>query len=282
MIQEFDSKQRKIRSLRGFFLYALEIIENAQDYEILSTNFQPFFWKKVKNITRQNKKGALVEFLFGSDNGRGDSYQSSSPALDAKIQNLQNQVNSLQDRISDLETTLKNSKYALSGTLDAPDGTKIIQHGDYTLEVKKGPSLPENDPKRASAVLSEVRNPTSQRNEAQAPFGKAKGMESKPLLASVSQASQSPFKTSEQSEQYNIPSEQDKALNKPNFITLSKISEQEKIEIIQRGFQLQAEGKISLKKYYEDTETDSLFQLKGYNIKYEAIRKNRLYQSLKT
>jgi len=35
----------------------------------------------------------------------------------------------------------------------------------------------------------------------------------------------------------------------PIFITLGKISEQEKIEIIQRGFQLQAEGKISLKKY---------------------------------
>ena len=56
---------------------------------------------------------------------------------------------------------------------------------------------------------------------------------------------------------------------------------QERIEIIQRGFQLQAEGKISLKKYYEGTETDSLFQLKGYPIKYEAIRKNKFYQQLK-
>jgi len=44
VIQELDSKQRKIRSLRGLFLYALEIMENAQDYEILSTNLQPFFW----------------------------------------------------------------------------------------------------------------------------------------------------------------------------------------------------------------------------------------------
>ena len=31
VIQELDSKQRKIRSLRGFFLYALEIIENGKD-----------------------------------------------------------------------------------------------------------------------------------------------------------------------------------------------------------------------------------------------------------
>jgi hypothetical protein len=44
VIQELDSKQRKIRSLRGFFLYALEIIESGKDYEILETNLQPFFW----------------------------------------------------------------------------------------------------------------------------------------------------------------------------------------------------------------------------------------------
>jgi hypothetical protein len=36
---------------------------------------------------------------------------------------------------------------------------------------------------------------------------------------------------------------------------LGKISEEEKIEIIQLGFQLNQEGKISLKKYYESTET---------------------------
>ena len=48
---------------------------------------------------RQNKKAALQEFLFESDSGRGDSYQGSSPALDAKVQNLQNQVNYLQQKI---------------------------------------------------------------------------------------------------------------------------------------------------------------------------------------
>ena len=74
---------------------------------------------------------------------------------------------------------------------------------------------------------------------------------------------------------------QEKALNEPNFITLGKISEEEKIEIIQLGFQLNQEGKISLKKYYEGTGESSLFQLKGYSIKYEAIRKNKFYQSLK-
>ena len=89
------------------------------------------------------------------------------------------------------------------------------------------------------------------------------------------------FKTAERSEEYNLPSDQEKAQNRVNFITLGTISEQEKIEIIQRGFQLQAEGKISLKKYYESTDSNSLFQLKGYRIKYESIRKNNFYQQLK-
>lgn len=61
------------------------------------------------------------------------------------------------------------------------------------------------------------------------------------------------------------------------FVTLGKISGQEKIDIIKRGFQLQAEGDISLKKYYEGTKKYSLFQLKGYAIKYDSIPRNGLY-----
>ena len=78
-----------------------------------------------------------------------------------------------------------------------------------------------------------------------------------------------------------LSSDQSKAQNSPHFITLSQISEQEKIEIIQKGFQLQSEGRISLKKYYEGTDPSSLFQSKGYSIKYETIRRTKLYQSLK-
>jgi len=62
---------------------------------------------------------------------------------------------------------------------------------------------------------------------------------------------------------------------------LGKISEEEKIEIIKLGFQLQNEEKISLKKYSESTDPNSLFQLKGYSIKYESIRRNKLYQQFK-
>lgn len=74
---------------------------------------------------------------------------------------------------------------------------------------------------------------------------------------------------------------QEKELNQHSFITLSNLSEDQKIEIIKLGFQLNQQGKISLKKYYETTQEYSLFQFKGYSIKYEAIRKNKFYQQLK-
>ena len=110
-----------------------------------------------------------------------------------------------------------------------------------------------------------------------------KDMESKSFSVETDKfPPRSPLKPLSGSQQYNnISSNQEKDQNRPNFITLGKISEEEKIEIIQKGFQLQAEGKLSLKKYYESTETDSLFQLKGYNIKYESIRRTSLYQNLK-
>jgi hypothetical protein len=50
VIQELDSKQRKIRALRGFFRSALEIIENGKDYEILETNLQPLSFRKKLRI----------------------------------------------------------------------------------------------------------------------------------------------------------------------------------------------------------------------------------------
>jgi hypothetical protein len=106
IIQELDYKQRKIRSFRGFFLYALEILENGKDYEILQTNLQPFFWRKVKNIIRQNKKSALQEFLFGKNDDSKLDNQTSNPRikiLEDQIQNLSNQVDSLQQKIIQLE-----------------------------------------------------------------------------------------------------------------------------------------------------------------------------------
>jgi hypothetical protein len=44
LIEELDSKQRKIKALRGFFLYALEMLNNEKDLEILTTNLKTSFW----------------------------------------------------------------------------------------------------------------------------------------------------------------------------------------------------------------------------------------------
>ena len=49
-----------------------------------------------------------------------------------------------------------------------------------------------------------------------------------------------------------------------------------------RAGQLQAEEKISLKKYYESTDPNSLFESKGYSMKYVKhsvfqIRRTKLY-----
>jgi len=126
--------------------------------------------------------------------------------------------------------------------------------------------LPENHPKRSSAGLCEVKD---------------SNVLLKQGASFDSEMSKIHFKTSERSEQYNLSSKQEKALNGSNFITLGKISEQEKIEIIQKGFQLNQQGKISLKKYYESTQEYSLFQFKGYSVKYESIRRTTLYQKLK-
>ena len=265
VIQELDSKQRKIRSFRGFFLYALEIIENGKDHEILSTNLQPFFWKKIQDVIRQNKKAALQEFLFGSDHGRGTSSTSSSLQLQEmqdKIQSLQKQVESLKDRIRDLETTQDNFKYPLT----PPEPRKILQQGDSTPKLNMGSYFHKNDNKFSQQSEPSEQEAQEIRNE---------------ISESFSEASKSPLKASERSEHYNLSSNRNTTQNGPIFVTLGTIPEQERIEIIKTGFRLNQEGKISLKKYYESKDPNSLFQLKGYSIKYETIRRTKLYQNLK-
>ena len=125
-------------------MYALETIEKGKDYEILNTNLQPFFWRKVQNIIRQNKKGALLQFLFGYTEVSNSTYRSSSPGLDAKIQILQNQVDSLAQQVKKLQQKViqlearveQNSKDLLSDTLNAPNDIKITQQGNFNFIIK--------------------------------------------------------------------------------------------------------------------------------------------------
>jgi hypothetical protein len=69
--------------------------------------------------------------------------------------------------------------------------------------------------------------------------------------------------------------------NQANFNHFTALSEIEQVDIIQTEFHLQAEGKISLKKYYQWLEEYTLFEWKGFKIKYETIRRTNLYQNFK-
>ena len=244
VIQELDSKQRKIRSLRGFFLYVLEIMSNRKGLEILKTNLETSFWRNLQKILRQNKKEVLIEFLFGRPEEsealnpileeRLENLQKSNQELNFQVDSLRNQVARLEQLILNLESQLINLNYALSGPVATQiplESSKTIQHDNSTMNVKKGPYLPENDPK-PSTGSSEVRNTTYQ----------TKDIESK----SLSESPKSFSINSAESQEYT---------SEDNFVddvwrSPGKISEDEKIEIIKLGFQLQAEGKISLKKYY--------------------------------
>jgi len=186
VIQELDSKQRKIRSLRGFFLYALEIIQGGKDYEILETNLQPFFWRKVHNIIKQNKKDALLEFLFGKAELNQDQILGLIPHLQDQMKALNNQVDSLQQKIIQLEQNQNIVRERNLNVLsEAPKRHKIdsstLEYDNYTLEGKKGPNLLSND----SKVNLEVKEPSHKISE------------------SFSEDSTIDFKTSERSEQYH-------------------------------------------------------------------------------
>lgn len=103
IIEKLDTKQHKIPFLRDFFLYVLEIIENATNYGILITNFQLSFWRKLKTILQQNEKAVLLEFLFGKAKLNQDQILGLIPHLQDQMKALNNQVDSLHQKIIELE-----------------------------------------------------------------------------------------------------------------------------------------------------------------------------------
>jgi acetoin utilization deacetylase AcuC-like enzyme len=106
--------------------------------QILKTNLQPSFWRKLRKILKQNKKEVLLQFLFGT----GYSSQPSSSYLEDQIQTLQNQVNSLQQKVIQLEAKLmrveQNSKYPLSEPSQPLESSKTTQQGPFYPGRKKG------------------------------------------------------------------------------------------------------------------------------------------------
>lgn len=98
IIEELNRKKRKIRSIRGFLLYALEII-NSKEVKVLKTNLQPFSWKNVKNIIRQNKKDLLLKFLFKT----AKPSTKISYSLEERIAKMQTEISYLKQEIKYLK-----------------------------------------------------------------------------------------------------------------------------------------------------------------------------------
>lgn len=68
-----------------------------------------------------------------------------------------------------------------------------------------------------------------------------------------------------------LPSVQMDIPNHNYFITLEKIAEEEKTQIINLAFQRNQKDKLPLKKYYDGTGEPTLFELQGYRLKYDMI-----------
>lgn len=213
--RELDSKERQIRSFRGFFLFALEIM--GQEAEILETNLSPFFWRQVGIIIRQNKKDYLKKFLFGTSDllleEYKKDYKEDCSYLQDKIEeykkDYEEDCSHLQNKIEDIQEMINSLQ------------KKVIELETQDLSSKKQLRIPPE-------------SPINRRDE-----------------------------------------------DEDDYMTLSQLSEDEKIEIIKLSLQLQAEKKISLKKYFQSRDSYSLYQLKGYRLKSESIRKNKLYKKLK-
>jgi hypothetical protein len=107
VIEELDSKKRKIRSVGGFLLHALTIVGSGNKAKIHMTNLQPFFWRKLTNVIRQNKKGVLHEFLVALQLNPLNNRFESKNNLEERVRNLTNRLTILEKRLLNLETTFK-------------------------------------------------------------------------------------------------------------------------------------------------------------------------------
>lgn len=67
-------------------------MKRGKEYESLNTNLQPFFWQKVKNIIRENKKSALQEFLLGYDSVGEQANTSTSEGSSTLFQEMKDKI----------------------------------------------------------------------------------------------------------------------------------------------------------------------------------------------
>ena len=98
VIRKIESKDRQIRSLRGFILYILELGPKKE----IATNLQPFFWTDVERVLKKRKKNELNEFLFGKRAEEVDE------DIITRLDQMQNQIEKLIREVSSLKDQSSN------------------------------------------------------------------------------------------------------------------------------------------------------------------------------
>ena len=139
IIQELNRKKRKIRSLRGFFLYTLEIIGDKQNFQVLESNVGPQFWERVDDTIRQNKRNGLVNFLFPN---RGLFQSNSTIDLETKYSELADELKKIQQLIAiekpilgnTLQSTEKASKTRINDVLQDTMNNDSLIDQKYQME----------------------------------------------------------------------------------------------------------------------------------------------------
>jgi hypothetical protein len=116
VIDEIDSLQRQIRSLRGLILYTLKLMEG--DHQILADNMEPFFWKNVDRVIRQNKKNGLQQFLFSDS-------EESLIHLQNQVDYLKSENAKLKSQLSQLNETKNSKDSGFRSLAQTPDPEKI-------------------------------------------------------------------------------------------------------------------------------------------------------------
>jgi hypothetical protein len=107
VIEELNKRKRRLRSIRGFLLYALEIINSYNNsLNIIRTNFRPLFWQRLPLILRQNKKNYLLHFLFPNTNNQNITSK--------KDDNLEKEILDLKKELKNITSSFQTNKMPFS------------------------------------------------------------------------------------------------------------------------------------------------------------------------
>jgi len=138
LLKKIDSRERKIRSLRGLFEYVLEL-RALKKPKTINTNLRQFFWEEVKSVLNQRKKNGLENFLFGKEIAndkiilKNDNMilKIESIQLQSALHHLEQEINELKSRVNTMETEIS---YLSESNSDANAVSKNIANKEELLD----------------------------------------------------------------------------------------------------------------------------------------------------